>query len=510
MDHGFTVNHFALLAQMDGVARAAGDAQQDTAYARLVEANEATAVWARAVQMQLFPLGKVRKLSKPTDMGQKFKSYTWVRIYPRPEAPKALAYTVGIDASGEFCVKLDTVQINGSTTRRRYDELRGHNNYLSPFAAILPANLGLALSFEQLVAWTVEHIGTFDPGYDALAVELGLIKPELTLITDLAESRAAFARWYGALSGDGEAGGVQRVGDHRAWIKARNGTDGIEAKLGLDPTGAEWAVEINAPPRPGDHNRLSAIAADATGGLHLLRQGWLQGRRPAPDIREAEFMARTGLVPASVLATGRAAARRWFLVASLDDPPARIRKTTIDFVELCWAARTPIDGTDLDTWVDGDATVGGSEQGGCRTLPARPAVDPRIVERLHGRVWETLATLLARHVIGYRIWRRPPGYTIDMEIAVPGHTPLLVEIKTGTTIRDVQTGVGQLQLYRQLFPELRHHDAVLLIDADLPSRLQAAVAGLGIIVHRYQWDDSMGERQIVFSEEFRGLCGLPR
>jgi hypothetical protein len=517
MHHDFTAEHFALLAQLDGVARTTGDPQQDAAYAELVDAYEATAAWARAVQAQLFPAGWVRKLSRPTDMGQKFKYYTWVRIYPRPEAPKELAYTVGIDASGEFCVKLDTVQINGSARRRRYDELRRHDNHLSPFAAILPAEAGLALSFEQLVAWTVDRIGTFDPGYDALAAELGLIPPELTLVTDAGQSRTAFARWHRALAGDAGAGGIQRVGDHRAWMKARNGTGGIEARLGLDPTGAEWAVEINAPPQPGDHNRLSAIAADTTGGLHLLRQGWLRGRRPAPDIRETAFMAATGLAPASVPATGKAAARRWFLVASLDDPPARIRTTTARFVEHCWSARTPIGGSEPGNanrsdghWADGEATIGGAERGGYRTLPARPAVDARIIEHLHGRVWEALARQLAHHGISYRVWRRPPGYAIDMEIEVPGRAPLLVEIKTGTAIGDVHTGVGQLQLYRQLFPDLREHDAVLLIDVDLPPRLHAAVTGLAIGVHRYHWEDGSSERQVVFADAFRTLCGLPQ
>ena len=92
MDHGIRAEHFSLLDALDGVVRVNGDPAQDSDYETLVEAYEATARWARAVQDRLFPKGFVRKLSRPTDMAQKFKPYTWVRIYPRKDAPKELAY----------------------------------------------------------------------------------------------------------------------------------------------------------------------------------------------------------------------------------------------------------------------------------------------------------------------------------------------------------------------------------------------------------------------------------
>jgi hypothetical protein len=342
MDHGIRTEQFGLLAKLDGLPRNKGDQEQDAAYDILVEAYEATADWARAVQARLFPEGFVRKLSRPIDMAQRFKPYTWARIYPRADAPKELAYTVGIDASAEFCVKLDTVQINGTATRRVYDELRHHDNHLSPFAAIISAKTGLAISFEQLVDWTCEQIGAFEPGYDALAQTLGLIGPQMRLVTDPEISRNAFQRWHDALGAGSADGAIRRIANHPVWLQACDRVAGVDAKLGLDPTGAEWAVEINAPPIAGDHNRLSGMAYDASGGLHLLRQGWLRGRRSAPDVREQQFAELTGLDPVPLAATGRAAARRWFLVASLDDPPERIRRTTTRFVELCDAARAGV------------------------------------------------------------------------------------------------------------------------------------------------------------------------
>lgn len=94
-----------------------------------------------------------------------------------------------------------------------------------------------------------------------------------------------------------------------------------------------------------------------------------------------------------------------------------------------------------------------------------------------------------------------------MEIDAPGLVPLLIEIKTGCSTHDVHTGVGQLMLYRNLFPNLVSHRAVLLIDVDLPSRLREAVAALDIIVHRYRWEGDDGERQVIFAPEFLALCG---
>lgn len=340
MDHGFRAEHFSLLGALDGVARASGDPAQDKDYETLVEAYEATARWARAVQERLFSNGFIRKLSRPTDMAQKFKPYTWVRIYPRKSAPKELAYTVGIDSDREFCIKIDTVQINGTETRRHYDELRQHDNHLSPFAKIIPAEEGLAMSFEELVNWACDQFGTFEPGYDALALELGLIAPQMRLITEQEDSRKAFERWYEALGVGSTGDGIRNIPGHNVWLHAKDSLAGIDSKLGLDASGREWSVEINAPPVAGDHNRLSAIARDASGGLHLLRQGWLRGRRPARDVREQEFAEKTGLAPIPVAATGKAAARSWFLVASLDDPPERIRRTTALFVEHCDKVRT--------------------------------------------------------------------------------------------------------------------------------------------------------------------------
>ncbi|AJC82082.1 hypothetical protein IE4803_PB00021 (plasmid) [Rhizobium etli bv. phaseoli str. IE4803] len=45
------------------------------------------------------------------------------------------------------------------------------------------------MSLEQLVDWSVECIGGFEPGYDDIGRHLGLVSPTLRLVTDRDVSR---------------------------------------------------------------------------------------------------------------------------------------------------------------------------------------------------------------------------------------------------------------------------------------------------------------------------------
>lgn len=509
MDSGFRADHFTLLERWSATPRDTGDPAQNAAYGRLVEAYEATAAWAYGVRDELFPRGWVRKLSKPTDQAQKFKPYTWVRIYPRSNAPKALAYTVGIDSAGEFCVKIDTVAQAGRV-RSRYEALHGADRSVSPFAAVLPADQGLRLSLGELIAWSVDQIGLFDPSYDTLARELGLLDPQLRLVATSEVSHAAFQLWASAMTGPAvRRGAVLASPDHRIFFRQRQRQPGVVMKLGLDPRGAKWAVEINEPARAGDVNTLSAIGEDATGGKYLLRQGWLRGRRPAPDVREAEFVARTELRPVPVEASGQEEQRLWFVVANLDDPPEAIRRDTASFVDLCWTARTPLS---LDMAKAGAAdeddgeTLAAAEAGGFFIVGPRDARDARVGRQLQGEVWAALADALSARGIGYRKWTRRDGFAIDMEIDRSANEPMILEIKSGTSASDLQTGIGQLYLYRQLFRRLRMHLPVLLLDGPVATPVQRAVERLGIHLHQYAREHDTGN--IVFSPAFLALCGL--
>lgn len=509
MDSGFDETHVALLRTWSGVARNKADPEQNAAYDELRLAYEATAAWAYALRDRLFPDGTVKKLSKPTDQAQKFKPYTWVRIYPRQGAPKALAYTVGLDAKGDFLVKLDTVDQRGSV-RAHYMDVHGGDHRDSPIARALPMEDGLRLSLEGLVDWSIEAISQFALSYEALAGHLGLLSPNLKLVADPAISQAAFARWAESLHQTARIrGSVQLLLEERIVFRATSAQP-TKVKLGLDPTGNEWGVEINAPNAPGDHNGLAAIAEDETGGLHLLRQGWLRGRRDAPDIREDEFVRRTGLQPVAVEASGRASLRRWFRVARLDDPAAIIRRDTARFVDLCWSARLYEAG--LSTFRPAPANEAGSptpvhgapEAGGSFTLGPRDAQEAREVLRLQGEVWTQLAALLSANGVPHAKWQSG-NYAIDMEIAPSGVRPILLEIKSGAGASELHTGVGQLFVYRQLFRNLRDHQPMLLLQGDVAPAMRAAIGDLGIAVHAYE----RGENgDIQFDGGFLRACRL--
>ncbi|WP_435036499.1 McrB family protein [Pseudomonas neuropathica] len=155
------------------------------AYSQLREAYDITKQWAIELQRRVFPDSIApRVIRRPIGQWQKtFLGYNWARIYPRADAPQGLAYTVGIDATWGFVVKLDLVDTKNAdkALRDRYDKLRGPYQY-SPIVATLPAEEGMARGFQGIVDWSVEAISKFVIGYDDMAKQLGL-----TTSTDVME-----------------------------------------------------------------------------------------------------------------------------------------------------------------------------------------------------------------------------------------------------------------------------------------------------------------------------------
>ncbi len=513
--HGFKPNHAALLRQWANVPRDRSDAEQNAAYGEIMNAYEATAEWARRVQAALFPEGYVNKRSAPTDQGQKFKPYTWTRIYPRKGAPKQLAYTVGIDSDGEFCVKLDTVSVRGEI-RRRYEAIHGGDHGDSPISAVLQYEEGLSLSLEGLTAWSVQAIAAFEPSYDELARRIGLTPGPLRLIDDEPRSTRAFRRWADIMAeGARRRGSISVLPKHKI-VFQETAASPLATRLGLDPRGVEWGVEINEPAEAGNYNVLSAIGEDSSGGVYLLRQGWLRGRRSDPDIREDAFVAATGLRPAEVAAIGKAAERRWFVVADLYSPPEAIRRQTARFADLCWLARSiaadqPL-GSKLDERGANDderieSEIGGAETGGWFTRSASAAREAERFRLRHGEVWLALTALLAAEGIVYRK-RRKHGFEIDLEIDRPGSASLLIEIKAGGGASTLHTGIGQLYLYRKLIRPLEDSAPVLLMEGLVAPAVRTAVKALGIALHHYEFEAEGDEPKITFLPEFLTLCGV--
>ncbi|HAZ60160.1 MAG TPA: restriction endonuclease, partial [Gammaproteobacteria bacterium] len=174
----FTSDHFKLLNKWKGTIYDKSNPEQQKVYEELSQAFDVTKRWAEAVQQSFFPMGWSKTVRKPTDQWQKkFIPYNWGRIYPSSESPKELAYTVGIDAVLGFVVKIDVVdtQTEDSALRPKYEAIRGPLTS-SPIVAVLPATDGLAKSFSDLVAWSVEAIRNFKLRYDDLVAQLNLGK----------------------------------------------------------------------------------------------------------------------------------------------------------------------------------------------------------------------------------------------------------------------------------------------------------------------------------------------
>ncbi|AGZ26765.1 McrB family protein [Burkholderia pseudomallei] len=171
----FTSDHFKLLNKWKGQKRDETNPEQNRAYEDLKKAYEITEAWAKSVKDALFPLGRVEIRKRPTNQGNNFAAYNWAKLYPSEEAPKELAYTVGIGADDGFVVKIDTVGLDDTdATRKAYLSVRGAYDNTSPFVAKLSASDGLGMSLEQLTAWSVEAIRGFKLRYDDVVTKLNL------------------------------------------------------------------------------------------------------------------------------------------------------------------------------------------------------------------------------------------------------------------------------------------------------------------------------------------------
>lgn len=153
------------------------DISHRRAYSQLREAYDITKQWAYVLQRRVFPDSIApHVIRRPIGQwSKKFLGYNWARIYPRADAPQGLAYTVGIDATWGFVVKLDLVdkKITDPTLRERYEKLRGPYQS-SPIVATLPAEQGLARGFQGIVDWSAEAITKFEIGYEDMAEQFGL------------------------------------------------------------------------------------------------------------------------------------------------------------------------------------------------------------------------------------------------------------------------------------------------------------------------------------------------
>jgi 5-methylcytosine-specific restriction enzyme B len=171
----FTNDHFNLLNKWKGQRRDESNPEQNRAYEELKKAYEITSAWASALQKKTFPLGRVEVRKRPTSQANTFLPYNWAKIYPAPNSPRELAYTVGIEAGEGFVVKIDTVSLeDGNPVRRAYEGLRGVFDAASPIVRMLSVEEGLSKTLQELVDWSAMAVGQFAFRYDEVAQKLQL------------------------------------------------------------------------------------------------------------------------------------------------------------------------------------------------------------------------------------------------------------------------------------------------------------------------------------------------
>lgn len=172
----FTSEHFKLLNKWKGQKRDESNPEQNRAYEDLKQAYDLTEVWARALRDSLFPNGPEPEIRKrPTNQANRFAPYNWAKIYPHATSPRQLAYTVGIEASEGFIVKIDTVGLDeGSPVRLAYEKLRGPFGNASPMVRVLPIEAGLSLDMNGLVAWSAQQIRELPVSYEQICEQLEL------------------------------------------------------------------------------------------------------------------------------------------------------------------------------------------------------------------------------------------------------------------------------------------------------------------------------------------------
>jgi len=126
--------------------------------------------WAREVQKKIFPNGSVQIRKRPTNQANKFEEYQWAKIYPDKASLQytALAFTIGIDTDYRFTIKIDTISLPETDSRRQaYLEIRGDYDN-SAIVKHLPEDQVLDKGWKYLIDLTSDIILTLKPQFDSL------------------------------------------------------------------------------------------------------------------------------------------------------------------------------------------------------------------------------------------------------------------------------------------------------------------------------------------------------
>ncbi|MHC2620086.1 hypothetical protein ACVIW2_002118 [Bradyrhizobium huanghuaihaiense] len=324
----------------------------------------------------------------------------------------------------------------------------------------------------------------------------------LQLLTNLDEIRDAFSVWRNAMEQHGHRlGGVWWLAAGRIYFRRK----GNDFKLGLDPTGDNWTVELNEPEQ-GTENPLSGVGRNSAGQRYLLRQGTLHKNAQSARIESHHFEERTGLKPAVVTIDSKPAKRVWFIVTALDCPAEEICLNTASFVDQCGLARNP-DSAVIAKHDEKRLTelFGKPEQGG--KVLGHPTINLNQRRRIQGEVWQKLNALLVAQGRSLDKPKHARGYEVDGEIQTSTER-LLIEIKTDNSAESVYGGIGQLIVYPKLLPRLSGHRRVLLLPRSPSGALMEAIRQCDVDLHYYDLKVEGEEVIVCFSAPFLQLCDL--
>jgi len=243
----FTSDHFKLLNRWKGQKRDESNPDQSRAYDELKKAYEVTEAWAEELKKKFFPEGRVDIRKRPTTQGNNFAAYNWAKIYPAPDSPKELAYTVGIEADENFVVKIDTVGIDENhPVRRAYLTLRGSYDNSSPIIAKLSATEGLEKSMPNLVEWSINAIRGFKLRYPEVVAKLNIGRSlsDEDLLKHF-DGKPAFKTFRASWSPADKASFCRLArAVHAAGLDWWHMTKGVQVRFGRKNLGRERAVGV--------------------------------------------------------------------------------------------------------------------------------------------------------------------------------------------------------------------------------------------------------------------------
>jgi len=169
----FTREEFSTLDRVHGQARDSDNAQQNIDFDILKKAYDKTKYWMDQVEKNLFPGGDKKIRRGPLNQAGNFHGYNWAKIYPSQHAKEiaSLAYTVGIDYTNGFVVKIDTVNESGRK-RELYEEYMGDRNS-SRIWLTIPVDEGIELKWGDLIEKSIDYLRSIEPHYRKLDAILG-------------------------------------------------------------------------------------------------------------------------------------------------------------------------------------------------------------------------------------------------------------------------------------------------------------------------------------------------